>query len=67
VQQDADFNREYREFLISAILDGGEEEFCKPRVDELSAVGEYTGKENPKHEIRNRYALLEIVFQEFTG
>ena len=42
-QADAEFKHEYKEFLIDAIMNGGEEEFCKPREDIHSAVGEYAG------------------------
>ena len=42
-QADTEFKHEYKEFLIGTILNGGEEEFCKPRVDDYSAIGEYAG------------------------
>lgn len=35
------FMREYANFLIGAVLNGGEEEFCRKRERKLSAVGEY--------------------------
>ncbi len=38
-----EFIRKYREFLIGAILDGGEEEFNREKTDTATAIGEYAG------------------------
>ncbi len=37
----AGFMYKYADFLIDAVLNGGEEEFCRKRERKLSAVGEY--------------------------
>jgi hypothetical protein len=37
------FITEYRDFLIDAIVNGGKAEFCVPKEDTQTAVGEYAG------------------------